>query len=106
MSETLIANRLIGPGHPTFVIAELSANHNHDLARALASIDAAAEAGVDAVKFQTYTADTITIDSDAEPFQVREARCGTAARSMSFTLKLTRRGSGTTSSSLVRELAG
>lgn len=71
MSETLIADRRVGPGHPTFVIAELSANHNHDLARALASIDAAAEAGVDAVKFQTYTADTITIDSDAEPFQVR-----------------------------------
>ena len=71
MFETVIADRHIGPGHPTFVIAELSANHNHDLARALASIDAAAEAGVDAVKFQTYTADTITIDSDAEPFQVR-----------------------------------
>ena len=71
MSETLIADRRVGPGHPTFVIAELSANHNHDLGRALASIDAAAEAGVDAVKFQTYTADTITIDSDAEPFQVR-----------------------------------
>lgn len=71
MSETLIADRRVGPGHPTFVIAELSANHNHDLARALASIDAAAKAGVDAVKFQTYTADTITIDSEAKPFQVR-----------------------------------
>lgn len=71
MNEITIADRLIGPGQPTFVIAELSANHNHDLSRALASIDAAAEAGVDAVKFQTYTADTITIDSDAEPFQVK-----------------------------------
>ena len=71
MTETLIADRRVGPGHPTFVIAELSANHNHDLSRALASIDAAAEAGVDAVKFQTYTADTITINSDAEPFQVK-----------------------------------
>lgn len=70
MNEILIADRPVGPGQPTFVIAELSANHNHDLSRALASIDAAAEAGVDAVKFQTYTADTITIDSDAEPFQV------------------------------------
>ena len=71
MSEIRIAERTVGPGHPTFVIAELSANHNHDLSRALASIDAAAEAGVDAVKFQTYTADTITIDSNAEPFQVK-----------------------------------
>ena len=71
MNEIRIADRTIGAGHPTFVIAELSANHNHDLSRALASIDAAAEAGVDAVKFQTYTADTITIDSDSEPFQVK-----------------------------------
>lgn len=71
MNEIRIADRTIGAGHPTFVIAELSANHNRDLSRALASIDAAAEAGVDAVKFQTYTADTITIDSDSEPFQVK-----------------------------------
>jgi len=71
MTEIRIADRRVGPGHPTFVIAELSANHNHDLSRALASIDAAAEAGVDAVKFQTYTADTITIDSDTEPFRVK-----------------------------------
>jgi len=71
MNEILIADRLVGTRHPTFVIAELSANHNHDLSRALASIDAAAEAGVDAVKFQTYTADTITIDSDTEPFRVK-----------------------------------
>lgn len=71
MTEILIADRLVGPGHPTFVIAELSANHNHDLSRALLSIDAAAEAGVDAVKFQTYTADTITIDCDTKPFQVK-----------------------------------
>ncbi len=70
MNEISIGDHRIGPGQPTFVIAELSANHNHDLQRALASIDAAAEAGVDAVKFQTYTADTITIDCDTEPFQV------------------------------------
>ncbi|MEO1062032.1 MAG: pseudaminic acid synthase [Actinomycetota bacterium] len=71
MTEILIGDRRIGSTAPTFVIAELSANHNHDLGRALASIDAAADAGVDAVKFQTYTADTITIDSDSEPFQVK-----------------------------------
>lgn len=60
----------LGAEHPCFVIAELSANHNHDLARALDSIDAAAESGADAIKLQTYTADTITFRSDAEPFLV------------------------------------
>jgi pseudaminic acid synthase len=71
MQAIEIAGRAVGPTHPTLVIAELSANHNHDLAVALQTIDAAAECGADAIKLQTYTADTLTIDSDAEPFQVR-----------------------------------
>ena len=71
MNDITIGGRLVGEGHPSFVIAELSANHNHDLGRAIESIDAAAESGADAIKLQTYTADTITIDSDAEPFQVK-----------------------------------
>ena len=71
MVELLIADRLVGLGHPPFVIAEPSANYNHNLSWAVLSIDAAVDAGVDAAKFQTYTADTITIDSDTEPFQVR-----------------------------------
>lgn len=66
-----IGTREIGPGQPTFVIAELSGNHHQDLDQAIALIDAAAAAGVDAVKSQTYTADTITLNSDAEPFQVK-----------------------------------
>jgi N-acetylneuraminate synthase len=66
-----IAGRRIGPAEPPFVIAELSANHLGRLDRALEAIDAAAEAGADAVKFQTYTPDTLTIDSDAEPFRIR-----------------------------------
>lgn len=54
----------------TFIVAELSANHGHNLETALASVRAIAEAGVDAVKIQTYTADTITIDSDKDDFVV------------------------------------
>lgn len=60
----------VGPGRPTFVIAELSGNHNGDLGRAKAIVDAAAEAGADAVKLQTYTPDSLTIDSDAPPFLI------------------------------------
>lgn len=65
-----INDRPIGPGHPTFIIAELSANHRHDLEQAVRLIHAAVEAGADAVKIQTYTADTITLASDKEPFRV------------------------------------
>ena len=70
MADIKLGARTLGSEHPCFVIAELSANHNHDLSRALDSIDAAAEAGADAIKLQTYTADTITFRSDAAPFQV------------------------------------
>jgi len=52
-------------------VAELSANHNQDLQRAVSLIDAATDAGADAIKLQTYTPDTITIRSDREPFQIR-----------------------------------
>ncbi len=68
MKEIKIGNRLIGPGHPTFVIAEMSGNHNLDYNRAEAIVRAAKEAGADAVKLQTYTADTITLNSNEPCF--------------------------------------
>ena len=70
MTTISINGRRIGAGHPVYVIAEVSANHNHDLGEAEKIIRAAKEAGADAIKLQTYTADTLTIDSDHEPFRV------------------------------------
>ena len=62
--------RIIGPGQPAFIVAEMSSNHNQDLERAKRIIDAAAQAGADAIKVQTYTPDTITMDSDKKWFWV------------------------------------
>ena len=67
-----IGQRCISETSPAFIVAEISANHNQDYSRAVEIIHAAKEAGADAVKLQTYTADTITIDCDDECFQINE----------------------------------
>ncbi|WP_395678832.1 pseudaminic acid synthase [Inquilinus sp.] len=71
MHEISIAGRKIGPDHPPYVICELSGNHNGELARALKMMEAAKSTGADAVKLQTYTADTITLDHDGDQFRIK-----------------------------------
>ncbi|MCY1220447.1 Pseudaminic acid synthase [compost metagenome] len=66
-----IAGRRISVDEPPYIIAELSANHNGKLDTALRIIEEAKKVGADAIKLQTYTADTITLDCDAEEFQIR-----------------------------------
>ena len=70
--EIEIAGRRIGPGAPPFVVAELSGNHGQSLERALALVDAAADARAHAVKLQTYTADTMTLDVDGPEFRIED----------------------------------
>lgn len=72
MKQVMLGNKIIGENAPAFIIAEMSANHNMEYSRAEAILHAAKEAGVDAVKLQTYTADTITLNSDKKYFRTRD----------------------------------
>jgi sialic acid synthase SpsE len=71
-SSTLSINgRELGPAHRPYLIAEMSANHNGRLETALAILEAAKSAGADALKLQTYTPDTITLDCNHEEFLIK-----------------------------------
>lgn len=70
--EFQIGDKKIGENHPTFIIAELSANHMNDFDIAVKTIEAMAEAGADAVKFQTFTPNTITLDCNNVYFQIKQ----------------------------------
>src|SRR5262245_40002059 len=72
--ELRIANILIGKGHKPIIIAEMSGNHNHSLDKALAIIQAAADAGADAIKLQTYTPDSLTIDHHGGLFDITDRK--------------------------------
>src|SRR4030042_1167615 len=67
-----LAGRAIGPGHAPFIIAEMSGNHNQSLERALEIVEAAAKTGAHALKIQTYTPDTMTIDLDEREFHISD----------------------------------
>ena len=70
--EINIAKHIISPNRPPFIIAEMSGNHNQSLERALEIVEAAARAGAHALKIQTYTADTMTLDLDKDEFSIED----------------------------------
>ncbi|MFK4390851.1 pseudaminic acid synthase [Peribacillus frigoritolerans] len=70
MNDINLEGRLVGPNHPPFIIAEMSGNHNQSLERALEIVEAAAKAGAHALKIQTYTADTMTLNIDNGEFNI------------------------------------
>jgi N-acetylneuraminate synthase len=69
-----IANKSIGVDAPPFVIAEMSGNHNQSLERALEIVEAAAKTGAHALKIQTYTPDTMTLDLDEREFHISDTK--------------------------------
>ena len=74
MSIKISEDKFIGEGHKPFIIAEMSGNHNQSLDRALQLVDAAANAGADAVKLQTYTAETMTLNIRENEFSINDPK--------------------------------
>lgn len=70
--EMKVGDRYIGEAHRPFIIAEMSGNHNQSLTRALEIVDRAADSGADALKIQTYTADTMTLDHKGADFEINQ----------------------------------
>ena len=83
-----IAGRPIGVDCPPFVIAEMSGNHNQSLGRALAIVEAAAQAGAHAIKLQTYTADTMTLDVRGGSFEINDPNSPWAGKNLHDLYKL------------------
>jgi pseudaminic acid synthase len=74
INEIQIGRFKVGPGHKPFIVAEMSGNHNQSLERALAIVDAAAKSGAHALKLQTYTADTMTLNIKEGPFYISDPK--------------------------------
>ena len=77
-----ILGRQIGNKHPPFIIAEMSGNHNHSLERAIEIVETAVKAGVHALKIQTYTPDTMTLDLDEREFHISDTNIPWAGKSL------------------------
>ena len=82
MKTLKIDGREIGKGSHAYIIAEMSGNHNGDIRRALEIVEAAAKSGVDAIKLQTYTADTITLNCNNQYFQTQKGSLWDVIRSV------------------------
>ena len=83
-----LADRLVGPDYPPFVIAEMSGNHNQSLERALMIVEAAAQAGAHAIKLQTYTADTITLNKRGGSFEINDSQSPWSGKNLHDLYKL------------------
>ncbi|MEZ0391616.1 MAG: pseudaminic acid synthase [Pseudobdellovibrionaceae bacterium] len=81
-TEIQIGSRKVGPGHKPFLIAEMSGNHNQSLDRAMVIVEAAAKAGAHALKLQTYTAETMTLDLNEGDFKINDEKSLWAGRNL------------------------